>query len=404
MTDNIHYIHAGWLIDGGGGPILRNMLLAVSRGRWIGIEPWNQSDAPNPLLVTNLSHCVILPPLIDSHVHLCMSGSIDQKIREEQLSAGYEELSPVIAEHLRHQFSHGVLAVRDGGERLGIVRRHLEEHGGADRVPVEVKISGRAYHRQGRYGTLIGRSVKPGESPAEAFEHDAQIVDQVKIINSGLNSLKVFGHETSSQFTPEELAEIVKKSHRRGRKVMVHANGRIPVQLAVEAGCDSIEHGFFMGRENLALMADRETFWIPTAYTMRAYADSCEYSRTEADRGVIEKTLEHQLEQVFLARQLGVKIALGTDAGSTGVLHGEAVVEEMKLLMRAGCSLVEVIQYATEHSALLSGLENRLGRISLGKPAHFLAARGTPAQLPRKLSYLEAIYLDGRPSTQYRRY
>jgi imidazolonepropionase-like amidohydrolase len=36
----------------------------------------------------------------------------------------------------------------------------------------------------------------------------------------------------------------------RGLAVMVHANGKLPVEIAIEAGCRSIEHGFFMGREN----------------------------------------------------------------------------------------------------------------------------------------------------------
>jgi imidazolonepropionase-like amidohydrolase len=36
----------------------------------------------------------------------------------------------------------------------------------------------------------------------------------------------------------------------------VHANGETAVRMAVEAGCDSIEHGYFMGPDNLRRMAD----------------------------------------------------------------------------------------------------------------------------------------------------
>ncbi len=43
---------------------------------------------------------------------------------------------------------------------------------------------------------------------------------------------------------------------------------KIPVKFAVDAGCDSIEHGFFMGEENLKRMAGRGTFWVPTAHTI----------------------------------------------------------------------------------------------------------------------------------------
>ncbi|MBE0585860.1 MAG: amidohydrolase family protein, partial [Desulfofustis sp.] len=268
---------------------------------------------------------------------------------------------------------------------------------------VLVKRSGQAYYRQGRYGRLIGGRPIEERSLAERFDRDRQPFDQVKVVNSGLNSLTEFGRETAPQFSAAELGELVVRAHARGCKVMVHANGRLPVRAAVEAGCDSVEHGYFMGRENLELMAQRGTFWVPTMFTMKAYADYAENYRGVADRRVILKTLDHQLEQVAFARQCGVRVALGTDAGSAGVLHGEAVVEEMKLLIKAGFRLEEAICCATEHNALLLGLEREWGRITRGKPAHFLVTRGTPAQLPRKLSYLEAIYLGGRPSPDYRR-
>ena len=183
---------------------------------------------------------------------------------------------------------------------------------------------------------------------------------------------------------------------------MVHANGEIPVRSAIEAGCDSIEHGFFMGRRNLELMAEKEIFWVPTVYTMKACVQNADYYRSTIDKKVAGRNLAHQLEQLALARELGVKVALGTDSGSIGVLHGESMVEEMKLFIQAGFSLSETICCATTHGASLLGLEE-LGSLEPGKPAHFLAARGTPAQLPRKLGYLENIYLDGSPSEVYRR-
>ena len=183
---------------------------------------------------------------------------------------------------------------------------------------------------------------------------------------------------------------------------MVHANGKDPVRTAIDAGCHSIEHGFFMGRENLELMAEKGIFWVPTIYTMKAYALNADHYRALIDAKVVEQNLAHQLEQVALARELGVKVALGTDSGSIGVLHGESIVEEMKMFMRAGFSLAETIGCATKHGASLLGVED-FGAIEPGKPAHFLATRGTPSQLPRKLTYLETIYLNGRPSQAYRR-
>lgn len=135
---------------------------------------------------------------------------------------------------------------------------------------------------------------------------------------------------------------------------------------------------------------------------MKAYAEILEYERNFAGAGVAQKNLEHQLGQLRLARELGVTVALGTDAGSPGVLHGESAFEEMKLLARAGYPLPEIVHCATLAGARLMGLDT-MGLLAPGRPADFLVARGAPSQLPRKLSYLESVYLGGKPAAFYRK-
>jgi imidazolonepropionase-like amidohydrolase len=135
---------------------------------------------------------------------------------------------------------------------------------------------------------------------------------------------------------------------------------------------------------------------------MKAYGENISSAQVGADLKVVEKNLNHQIEQLAMARELKVKVALGTDAGSLGVLHGESMVEEMKLFRKAGYSFAETVQCATGNGAALLGIDD-FGLIATGKTATFLVARGAPAQLPRKLSYLEAIYLKGEPSKLYQK-
>jgi len=112
--------------------------------------------------------------------------------------------------------------------------------------------------------------------------------------------------------------------------------------------------------------------------------------------------LAEQLTQLRFARKLGVTTAVGTGAGSVGILHGESMVEEMKLFIKAGYSLEETIRCASENGARFFGME-KLGTLTVGRKATFLIARGTVKQLPRKLSYLEGIYVDGAPCITYRK-
>jgi imidazolonepropionase-like amidohydrolase len=199
---------------------------------------------------------------------------------------------------------------------------------------------------------------------------------------------------------------------------VVVANGRQPVAAALAAGCDAIEQGYLMGEDNLRKMAAQQVLWIPSVLRARNGLDgasgggevACRFSTRYLAPGqpnpeaeaFWQKMLAGQLAQLRLARKLGVTVALGTGAGSVGILHGESLVEEMKLFIKAGYSLAETIRCASENGAGFFGLE-KLGRLAVGRPATFLVARGSVQQLPRKLSYLEGIYVAGEPSPAYRK-
>jgi len=141
----------------------------------------------------------------------------------------------------------------------------------------------------------------------------------------------------------------------------------------------------------LACMADKGVAWVPTAVTMSAYARIFEQTGRNPD--VARRTLDHQIEQLAIARRLGVTVALGTDSGSPGVDHGAAVIEEMQLLMQAGYSLAEAIRCATANGAHLVGGE--FGLIEPSKPATFVIVEGSPSTLPESLKKVRAVFIDG---------
>jgi imidazolonepropionase-like amidohydrolase len=162
---------------------------------------------------------------------------------------------------------------------------------------------------------------------------------------------------------------------------------------AVEAGCDSIEHGFFMGRQNLVRMAARGTVWVPTAFTMRAYSEKLDPGAPETV--VAGKTYEHQLGQVKAAFEEGVEVATGTDAGSLGVHHGAALSEEIISLIAAGISVEKAIRSATFEGARLLGLEREMGSLVRGMPATFTLIPGPPENFPSSLRGSVVTYVFG---------
>lgn len=384
--DSDHIFHAGWFFDGAGNPAEKDIIFGVKKGKIIFVE--HLSQAPAMGQVTDLSDCTVIPGLIDCHAHLAISGINNLDIRKNQLFAPYEKAAPVIKKHLEDNLTSGVIAVRDGGDWGGHALKYTRNHN----LRIIVKCAGRAWRASGRYGKLVGRTPKKGQTLAQAIAQNNDTPDHIKIIGSGLNSLVEFKKQTSPQFSQKDLAKAVNAAQEKNLPVMIHANGVIAVREAIESGCSSIEHGFFMGRKNLELMAKTGIIWVPTAVTMDSYAKILSKKDPKAD--VAAKNLDHQLGQLSEAHKLGVNVAVGTDAGSPGVYHGFSVRREMELFLRAGFNLERAIKAATSTGARVLGMKNA-GILAPKMDATFIVIHGPPKNLIKNLEKPAHIVIKG---------
>ena len=194
-------VHAGWLIDGSGGPIRKDMVLRIKDGYIHDLKPAGQKN-DDDLNVLDLTFCTLVPGLIDSHVHLFMSGTDDRKIRDFQLSAPFADIKGVIADHISQHLAHGVVAVRDGGDRRAHALRYKKESLYDENIPIILKVTGKAWHKPGRYGRLIGRPPEGKETLADAIPERHR--------RPG-HRLRVMGQETADflGITLEELRDAV---------------------------------------------------------------------------------------------------------------------------------------------------------------------------------------------------
>lgn len=380
-------ILAGWLIDGSGRPAMKNMTLTIREGIIQAVEPTGEQDKGAGELI-DLTNSTLLPGLIDSHVHLCLPDGAVPAHQDRSARDGDAEREALITHRVYQYASYGIMAVRDGGDRLEMVLRYQKKRTAGEESIVAIYTPGSAFYKKGRYGGFIGKEIAEGEMLSDAVSAQAPRVDHIKILNSGINSLTQYGRETPPQFTLAQLRQAVSIAAHVNRSVMVHANGSVPVAMAIEAGCRSIEHGYFMGKENLLKMRDKGVIWVPTAIPMKAYADMLALGSVEAN--VARRTLDHQLRQMAHARELGVWVAAGSDAGSPGVEHGAGLVEELKLLQLAGYSIEEAIRCASVNGAAL--IPSRLsGRIKIGEKVVFVVAPGSPDRLPESLIHVRQI-------------
>jgi imidazolonepropionase-like amidohydrolase len=383
MSQPTKYIRVGRFIDGSGAAVRRNMLLKIRAGR---LQAFLPAAALNTLshdaLVEDLSYCTLVPALIDCSVSLLQSPALNFLLNPS-FSLEEEEQKKLLERHLSYCFSHGI---------LGLVVTDKNQS-------VQTMQTGKKGERAA--GTTLRTA------------HDASAADFLRVQYSPDIEDEA---ENFSQLGSEELSRILKQ--RGEKKAIVVANGPQQVAEAIEAGCDAIEQGYGMGQENVQRMADKGLLWIPSTVRAKNALDGssgggsvcCRFSTRYVAPGepipgaeaFWKKVLAEQLDQLALARKLGVQVAVGTGAGSRGILHGESLVEEIKLFIKAGYSLEESIRCASKNGAEFFALE-QLGQLAVGKKANFLLTRGTVGQLPRKLAYLEGIYVDGQPSPAYRK-
>ena len=388
------YILAGNFIDGSGADMRRNVFLAVKDTVIADIGSAADLPRTDGAAIDDFSHCTIVPALVDCSVSLSRSPAVDKRQGLSTDKAGLAKKAAMLERHIRYCHTHGVLGVAESDD-ISDPREHdlqVMAPGGI----IDIRTSGRLC--RSKQDCTAG-------SPAGS--------DFLKIGYSGnIEDGEIPYHRLSY----EDLRSILKR--RGGEKAVVVANSLQQVTEALEAGCDAIEQGYAMGEDNLRKMADRDVLWIPSVLRAKNGLDaagssgdvSCRFSTRYVAPGkpvpgaeaFWKKMLAEQLAQLRLARKLGVTTAVGTGAGSVGILHGESMAEEIKLFIKAGYSLEETIRCASENGAEFFGME-KLGTLTVGQRATFLITRGTVQQLPRKLSYLEGIYVDGSPSILYQK-
>jgi imidazolonepropionase-like amidohydrolase len=366
------YIIAGNLIDGTGTGVQKNIFLEIRDTVITAIGPGAELADVNSSFIDDFSHCTIVPALVDCSVFLLRSPALGNDMLLPSGNTSSTKNSPLLEKHIHYCHTHGVLGVAENEADADLTKESF-----------------------------------PGTIEIKTADHDFQKIRYSPSIDD----------ETAAPLlTLEELHHIL--GNRGKKKTVVVANGTRQVAEAVAAGCDALEQGYRMGEENLKQMAANNVVWIHTLLRAKNMLDSvgseegigCRFSTRYVAPGkkvpgaetFWKKMLAGQLDQLRLARKIGVTTATGTGAGSEGILHGEAVVEEMKLFIKAGFPLVEAVRCASTNGADFLKLDN-LGALTVGRKATFLITRGTPQQLPRKLSYLEGIYVNGEPSTVYRK-
>ncbi len=264
----------------------------------------------------------------ECHAHMLMDG-VDYRAAAALHRESVCEAA--LRDHLEAYRQAGISFVRDGGDARNVSKlaKVLAPEYGIDyRTPIF------AIHKKGHYGGIVGLPFDGREEYAALVRRAKEEgADFIKIMVSGILDFGKVSTLSEEGLSGEEIRDMIDIAHDAGMAVMAHCNGNRTCRDTLEAGVDSLEHGFFMEDETLALLAEMQTPWFPTLAPVGNLL-GCGRFPDE----VVKQNLGMQMERVKKAAALGAVIGLGSDAGAHRVPHGKGTQDEYAYLQRCGVS------------------------------------------------------------------
>ena len=345
--------------------------------------------------VFELEGKLVMPGLIDSHVHLSViQGSSESVTLLENLRAT-ETLKVLYgAKHARETLEAGFTTVRDMGEGDNLALKDAIERG---------VISGPRIVACGRLGMTGGHQERmssewaynvpiregdvgvdgPWEIRKKVRKLTGKGVDFIKTFATGGGCIKHPFYPywlDGRNYTQEELGALVDEAHSAGRRVaaqvLVSPEG---VKSAIRAGVDTIEHGVCLDEEDIDEMRRKGIFYVPTLGVIKGMWDigeGEEIKSLQVEKSDAKRYLEAHQASFRRARDKGVKIAMGSDTFRV-LKQGENACE-LEWLVKAGMSMMEALVSATKIASEALGIDSLVGSVEEGKWADLLVVDPSP--------------------------
>lgn len=412
--DRYVLVHAGTLLAIPGVRPQTKMTVVIRNDRIAAIEKGYiaavADAAPgSELQVIDLSDRFVLPGLMDAHVHLWHEPTFSRHRAERgDRHPSWPGVPGTGAEgavnamiHARRNLAAGFTTLRDLGSDDQSVFAVRNAINAGRMIGPRILVAGSAIAVTGGHGDTTPMSLSGDEmtrlvngtcdGPMEcrkAVRYQYKLgADVIKFTSTG-----GFGSNTGlePQLFPDEIQAIVATAHLVGLKAAAHAYSPVAIKEAVRAGVDSIEHGFLLDDEGIAMMKKAGTFLVPTL--------SASYPppifRIPDPPSVRLRNEYRAFERAYAA---GLKIAFGTDAGT--FTHGTNA-KEFELMVGFGMTPMDAIRSATVMTAELFGISAEAGTLEPGKLADLVAVKGDPLENIAVLRTIDFVMKSGRIAKQ----
>ncbi len=332
----------------------------------------------------------LTPGLFNCHTHMCMApaASVEYGLSDSKTTI-------MAINNLKKYLETGVTFIRDvgGTNYVDIDVRNAARKG--EIVAPDMQVSGKIICMTGGHGWQMGREAdSPDECRKAAREQLRAGADWIKIMGTG--GVMTEGVEPGSpQLNEDELRAAIYEGHKVGARAATHSQGMTGIKNALRAGVDTVEHGFYMDDWCFDWMKEHNVFYVPTLAAVHwIKVNGVEAGIPEYAVRKVNATYDDHLNTFRNAYKAGVKIALGTDAGTPFNRH-DMTAYEIKLMEDAGVDPWDALRAGTIVAAELCGVEATHGSLEVGKKANMAVFDNDPTKDAEGLLHCRMTVLGG---------
>ena len=393
----------GTLIDGFGGPVIRNSVIIIEGERIRAVGQVGSLPIPQGAEVISTEGMSVLPGLWDMHVHLMINGHADYEHWDKTYPAQFEPvIMPASAKQL---LLAGVTSARDLGAPLE-ASINVRDRINAGKIPgPTLYVSGPFIQKKPYPGTELFRWGV--NDPADARAKVKKLAD------AGVDCIKLIDQD---QMSPDEVHAVVDEAHKHGLMVVGHSHRPEEIRRGLVAGVDNFEHTGLSSapeypedvmaavRERTANMSRGPLFWTPTIEGLFNY----EYLRDNPEQlddpawqvgltpeiiADIRKSIANPdrlpyfqltaIRRPTLARKFkqlsdaGVVMLVGTDSGIPMKFHSSSTWRELDAWVNIlGVPPMQAIRGATYWPSVAMKADKDVGTVTPGKFADIIAVKG----------------------------
>lgn len=419
LAAQLTLVKAAHLLDPRSGNLLSPAAVLIEDGKIKQVA--SQIPAANATVI-DLGAATLLPGLIDGHTHLLVDIALPAEAELDRYGIFQPGLLLAVvgkspgervllgAQMAREALESGFTTVRNLGHSGIDGDVVLRDAINAGRVPgPRILAAARKLVPPGAYLNRLNPDVSDAVVRQELLvvttvDDARRAVDEN--LAYGADVIKVTLDDDGVGITTAVMKAIVGEAHLAHKRVAVHAGGTIAIQIAIDAGADSIEHGNSVTDEQLKTMREKgiylgltPTFFngfiaqltqseVAMSLALKARMDALPSQRRPRDRKFVERLLGS-----------GVKIAAGSDMGwfVPGKTRGEASADAIFTHLRdAGMPALDIIRAVTTNAADMLGWSDRIGAIEPGKLADLVAVDGDPIADITELQRVRFVMKDGK--------